>query len=418
MKNKISICIPTNKQNVRKQIEDIKNTISHKDAEIITSCQSGTSAFNRNYCLDRAKGEIIIMLDDDITGFFPGWDAVLIKPLEDSSVSIASARLIYPDGKPMPMMYNNFRYESGYYPPRQNIVPTGCVVFRKTGVRFDEKYTKYGYADTDFCKQVELALPEKRAVINNDCKLTHPYFVSKMGSLQERINRRYYHSKWGMVRKPKKPLTTIIYYTGNTEKESFENKVRENILRVKGNQPIISVSQKPIEFGKNICVGNVGKSYLNAFRQCLMGCEAATTPYVILTESDCLYPKKGYFDFLPTDSNTIYTYDNVWLMWDRQNRTRFYKHGTTCGSIILGRKFYIRMLKEGLKDKPTWGNIKAGPDFFNPELKWESFTGDPMINIKTRQGVSFGTTLTHGVRPKKNFSYWGNVETIKKNYLQ
>ena len=60
---------------------------------------------------------------------------------------------------------------------------------------------------------------------------------------------------------------TIIYYTANREKESFENKVRENILKVKGDLPVISVSQKPIDFGKNICVGDIGQNYLNAFRQ-------------------------------------------------------------------------------------------------------------------------------------------------------
>ena len=122
-----------------------------------------------------------------------------------------------------------------------------------------------------------------------------------------------------------------------------------------------------------------------------------------MAESDCLYPK-SYFNFKPTDLNTIYSYDNVWLMWDRVNRTRFYKHGTTGGSIILGREFYIKLLKNG------------PPDFFKPELRWKFFHGDPIINIKTRNGISFGTTLTKGVRPQKSFPYWGTVEEVKKNY--
>lgn len=198
---------------------------------------------------------------------------------------------------------------------------------------------------------------------------------------------------------------SIIYYTANTEKEAFENKVRENILKVKGNLPIISVSQKPIDFGHNICVGEMEQNYKNAFKQCLIGCEGAKTEFVIMTEDDCLYPAKGYFDFKPTDLNTIYSYDNVWLMWNREKRTRFYKHGTTCGSIIIGREFYIRLLKDG------------PPDFFNSKLKWEFFHGeDPIINIKTRNGISFGTSLTKGVVPKKSFPCWGTVSDIKRNY--
>ena len=36
---------------------------------------------------------------------------------------------------------------------------------------------------------------------------------------------------------------------------------------------------------------------------------------------------------------------------------------------------------------------------------------------KTRNGISFGTALTKDVKPVKSFPEWGNVETIKKNYL-
>lgn len=402
---KISICIPTIKKEINKQLEDIKKYIS-SDAEIFASSQDVPVAVNRNYCLDKAKGDIIIMVDDDITGFFPNWDKILIKPLEDNSVSIVSARLINSDGTPAPMMYDG--------QPQYKIVPTACIAFRKTEMRFDERFIR-NFEDVDFCKQMAIAYPQKRIFVNEDCKLIH--LNEKKRQNEPNNDRKHFVSKWGWVHHPRETLATIVYYTGNTEKESFESKVRENILRTKGNQPIVSVSQKPIEFGENICVGDVGKSYLNAFRQCLIGCEAAKTPFVIMTESDCLYPKKGYFDFVPTDLNTIYDYDNVWLMWDRENRTHFYKHGTTCGSMILGREFYIKMLKEGLEGKPTWGNIKAGPDFFNPDLKWEKFHGDPIINIKTRNGVSFGTTLTKGVRPKKSFPRWGTVEDIKRNYL-
>jgi hypothetical protein len=195
---------------------------------------------------------------------------------------------------------------------------------------------------------------------------------------------------------------SIVYYTASREK--CESKVIEQILKVKGDIPVISVSQKPLDFGTNICVGEIGHNYQNAFLQALRGCQEAKTPYVAMCESDCLYPP-GYFDFEPKDLNTIYTYDNVWLMWDRENRTRFYKHGTTAGSIILGREFYIKLMENGM------------PDFFDKSLKWETFTGEPLINIKTRQGVSFGTTLTKGVNPKNSFPLWGTPNEIRTKYF-
>jgi len=192
---------------------------------------------------------------------------------------------------------------------------------------------------------------------------------------------------------------TIVYYTAS--KEKCESKVVEQIMKVKGDIPVISVSQKPLDFGKNICVGEIEHCYESAFKQALMGCKEAKTDYVVMCESDCLYPPK-YFDFKPTDLNTIYTYDNVWLMWNREQRTRYYKHGTTCGSIVLGTELYKVMLKDGM------------PNFFDPKLKWETFTGEPLINIKTRNGVSFGTTIEKGVRPVKSFPQWGTPEELRK----
>ena len=84
-----------------------------------------------------------------------------------------------------------------------------------------------------------------------------------------------------------KDLATIIYYTSNREKESFENVIIDELKKVAkevGDIPIVSVSQKPIDLGKNICIGDVGANDINLMKQILLGCEAATTPYVFMAE--------------------------------------------------------------------------------------------------------------------------------------
>ena len=68
-----------------------------------------------------------------------------------------------------------------------------------------------------------------------------------------------------------KKNTTILYYTTNMEDPAFEEKVRQNILIHCGYMPIVSVSHKPIDFGTNICVGDVGASGFNMFRQVQIG---------------------------------------------------------------------------------------------------------------------------------------------------
>jgi hypothetical protein len=338
-------------------------------------------------------------MDDDITGFYEGWEQDLIKPLEDNSISIVSARLVNEQGKNIPMMFDGTKY---------NVVPTGCIAFRKTGIRFDENYKGYGYEDTDFCLQMQTVYPNKKVLINDNCKLIHPTQDKGFRSREE--NRKYFNNKWGWVRRPKVMDRTIIYYTANTE-GTLEDKVIDNILKVKGNLPIISVSQKPMELGTNICVGDVGQTYLNAFRQLLIGCEKATTPFVVMAESDCLYPPTGYFDFIPKDINKIYSYNNVWIWYNN----KFHNKGQTQGSMIYGREWLIKFLKECLKGCPEWSRTRVDFPFFSQDQEFESFTGQPIINIKTGNGVN--KKRMPNFYPQDRLEYWGTADEIRLKYI-
>lgn len=83
---------------------------------------------------------------------------------------------------------------------------------------------------------------------------------------------------------------TLIYYTSNTNPEYFAGNVRNHLLQVtEGKIPIISVSQKPIDLGKNICAGEIGRSLYNLYRQVYTGALEAKTKYVALCEDDTLY---------------------------------------------------------------------------------------------------------------------------------
>ena len=218
---------------------------------------------------------------------------------------------------------------------------------------------------------------------------------------------------------------TIIYYTANVEKESFEQKVRDRILEVKGDLPLISVSQKPLDFGENICVGEVGYSYLNAFRQLLIGCKAAKTKFVIMAEADCMYPITGYFNFIPTDTNVTYTYDNVWILWDDidkyagwKNKDKYHKKDMTHASLIYGREFLIDLLEKAFKGLPEWdANINTIP-FYPEKLKLESFRGDPIVCCKTAAAKNTGTKLVDGIEPQDEIWYWGRGRKLKERLFK
>src|SRR5687768_2212371 len=111
---------------------------------------------------------------------------------------------------------------------------------------------------------------------------------------------------------------TIIYYTSNREDSKFESKVQETLLKNCGGLPIISVSQKPIDLGTNICVGDMGVSGFNMFRQVQIACGAATTAFVISAEADCLYPP-DYFEFSPPRLDACFRNSNLYVMPDKRD---------------------------------------------------------------------------------------------------
>lgn len=212
---------------------------------------------------------------------------------------------------------------------------------------------------------------------------------------------------------------TVLYYTSNREKPEFEKKIQENLLKVCGNLPIISVSHKPIDLGINICVGDVGVSGYNMFRQVLIGCEAATTKYIISAEADCLYPP-DYFTFVPPRDDIPYRNSNLYVMGDNRNYFYYKKEGATHAQVV-NREFYIETLKKLFKDAPQWSvEEKNFPkerhrreDVFD---KIEYFrTENPVIQIKTHRGMRY---YTHSDRtPIYDLPYWGNGKKLRKQYV-
>lgn len=211
---------------------------------------------------------------------------------------------------------------------------------------------------------------------------------------------------------------TIIYYSSNREDPEFEKRIQKTLLENSGGLPIISVTQKPINLGKNICVGDVGVSGFNMFRQVLMACEMATTEFVISAEADCLYPP-DYFTFRPSRNDICYRDSNLYVMPDKRSFFFHKKEGATHAQIV-GREFYIKKLKELFKDAPEWN---AEEKNFPKErhLKEDIFgiiryyKTDPVIQIKTHKGMRY---YTHSDRtPIYSLPYWGEGQILRKKYL-
>jgi hypothetical protein len=113
---------------------------------------------------------------------------------------------------------------------------------------------------------------------------------------------------------------SIIYYTSNTIPDIVARNIRRHTLEVtEGKIPIVSVSQKPIDFGTNICVGEIGQSYYNMHKQALIAAMAVKTKYLAVCDDDTLYTKE-YFTHRPSTDDT-FAYN---LNWWYAESTRFW----------------------------------------------------------------------------------------------
>lgn len=215
--------------------------------------------------------------------------------------------------------------------------------------------------------------------------------------------------------------TTIIYYTSNREDPEFEQRIIDKFLSVCGDLPIISVSQKPINLGKNICVGDVGASGFNMFRQILIGCREAKTRFVLSVEADCLYPPE-YFQFKPERDDICYRNNNTYLLGLK--RDYFYKknEGGTWVQII-GRDFYINRLEYLFEGAPEWSveeknfpkERNKGEDIFTKNQIQRFETEYPCISIKSGNGMRH---YSHSERiPINELPYWGDGKAFRKTYL-
>lgn len=216
---------------------------------------------------------------------------------------------------------------------------------------------------------------------------------------------------------------TVIYYTSNREGEEFEEKIRQNLLSSCNNLSIVSVSQKPISLGTNICVGDVGVSGFNMFRQVQIACEAAKTEWVIAAEADCLYPPDYFTPPLGIWSRECYRNTNLYVMG--QWRKYFYlkKEGATHAQVTK-REFYLRALQKLFTGAPQWSvEEKNFPkerthnkqeDVFDKKDIFFYDTRNPIVQIKTTRSMRH---YTHSERvPIEKIPYWGSGESFRKKY--
>jgi len=238
---------------------------------------------------------------------------------------------------------------------------------------------------------------------------------------------------------------TIVYYTSNyldSKNPYFLENTKNQLLKAAKDLPIISVSQLPINLGKNICVSSIGRSHLNIYRQILIGAKASTTKWVALAEDDILYSEQHFNpqffvkqEFMDGDY-FLYDMNKVSLFtWTNPPMFSFRSKRRVVNQLIAKRDMLVDALEERFARLEVLKKTQ-------PEEKIIKYWGDPgryegLLGVTERKTYEFyswipsivfsheyayGYEFNQGKKKKQGdlriieLADWGRAENILKLY--
>jgi len=240
-------------------------------------------------------------------------------------------------------------------------------------------------------------------------------------------------------------MLSIIYYTDNSLDKPFEKRCQDELIKASEGKPIITVSQKPLDFGNNICLGEIGRSHHSLFLQALTGAKMATTKYVAMAEHDCWYTPE-HFNWIPPDDKIFWYNINHWFV-QLETGVYTYQRRKPLSQLICDRELFIKAVEEKIEMLETGFEVRKGQPgacepgvcdnreaFVKAKEKWDKEHGKVDSRYKdvgkedkwTAKG--FATVLPNlDIRHGKNFSggrrakndkkelpYWGNFKEYFK----
>ena len=214
---------------------------------------------------------------------------------------------------------------------------------------------------------------------------------------------------------------TVVYYTSNTEHKRFEENICKSITLAKGDLPLVSVSQEPMQFGKNVCVGKVGASSQNAYRQLLIGAQEAKTRFICTAESDCVYSPE-YFQFIPPDDRCAWLANPLWILFCQKGKGKAYclKPRGSESSMVINREILIKRIEEILSFLDDyWGPAQANgegwPYLLNRRAIKSRYFDAHVLSFKTDQNMHRRTP--HKVDSKtRDMQPWGKAADMIERY--
>lgn len=212
---------------------------------------------------------------------------------------------------------------------------------------------------------------------------------------------------------------SLVYYTDNHTGEDILLPCQRQLERCMQlyHLPIISVSQKPIDFGKNI-VMDLERSVLSMYKQILRGLEESETDIIFMVEHDLLY-HPSHFDFMPEERDKYYYDRNVWAVDADTGKAVFYHRNVPsllCAYRELLIEHYRRKVEfveaNGFKSKYGFSPPKGLPkELRNGRYKvW--FAEHPSIDIRHSKSLTRRRMDKSQFRSERSCRGWTEADGV------
>jgi hypothetical protein len=213
---------------------------------------------------------------------------------------------------------------------------------------------------------------------------------------------------------------TILYYSSNLISKFFEDNITNSLKEVVGDTPIISVTWKPMDLGKNILFQGIAPSAYYVYKQVLIGAEQATTKYVACAEDDTIYTKE-HFAFRPPDDTFAYNEAHIEI-----HKSRFiYRGRRNMSTCIANRDLMVDTLRKRFEKYPNFLDSKKGethgfaePGRYHdrlglPPVKMMGFsTKAPPVVFWHRPSLGNVRKLKSNDVVSTTDPYWGDARTL------
>ena len=85
---------------------------------------------------------------------------------------------------------------------------------------------------------------------------------------------------------------------------------------------------------------------------------------------------------------------------------------------MIDRNLWLDHLDMVLAGKDKWMSGQPGRRhviYTDPRYTW---TGNPVIDFKTRHNINRGTSIPRGIHPRRELPYWGSCVELRKKMFE